>query len=351
MLTRPFLLPGLHRVWRDPTTLQVGLSPQRGTVVTGLRSGDDAVVAALDGTHTIDQLETLARSHGLPPDRARRLVHLLSEAGVVTDAAPAGPGQPTRADRADLARLGPQRATRLRSDAQTWAQVYPGVADGIRLLAHRTERHVQLDGRGALTDLVAQTLVAAGVGRVTAVDSPRGAHSRSRADRFDLVVVVRDDLIDLELADQLDRARLPHLAVVCAGDRVVVGPLVAPDRGPCLRCLDLHRRDRDPGWPRVAVQVSLQRAQAPQRGEVASSTAAAGLIGLQVLAWLDGKAPPVTQGRTIDVTLPQGLLETRRWRTHPQCGCTGRAFQRRPGDDQPSVAAGHNHASRVDDGQ
>jgi len=36
---------------------------------------------------------------------------------------------------------------------------------------------------------------------------------------------------------------------------------------------------------------------------------------------LDGHAVPVSVGRTLELTLPHGLVERRAWRLHPGCGC------------------------------
>jgi hypothetical protein len=350
---RPQVLPGLRQLWRDATTLQLGLSPRRGTVITGLQAGDDALIAGLDGTNDLPALGRLAERHQAPTDRLPQLLRLLSEADLLVESAgdprarrPASLGA---ADRLDLTRLGRARTARLTPDADTWSLVYPEAGDGIRLLASRTRRRVRVDGAGRVGAVVAVTLAAAGVGQVQ-VDDPAavgpgdtspagdvsenlgvtradGARSVSADGRLtqppDLVVVVRDDLIDIAVADDLARSGRPHLAVVCGQDRVVVGPLVLPGRGPCLRCLDLHRTDRDPAWPQLAAQL-LSQAASPRgraRGETASATAAAGIAALQVLGFLDGLAVPASLGRTLEVTLPDGLVEARRWPIHPACGC------------------------------
>ena len=88
-------------------------------------------------------------------------------------------------------------------------------------------------------------------------------------------------------------------AVVAGADRAVVGPLVVPGRSACLRCLELHRTDRDPGWPGVAAQLA---APAPTpRGESALTALAAALPRLQVACWLDDRRrTPASVGRHPD---------------------------------------------------
>jgi bacteriocin biosynthesis cyclodehydratase domain-containing protein len=145
---------------------------------------------------------------------------------------------------------------------------------------------------------------------------------RESGQRPDLTVLVADDVVDSRRGDELVRHDVPHLAVVTAPDRVVIGPLVLPGRTPCLRCLDLHRRDRDPAWPQIVAQLlSAQVRRGRGRAETASATAAAGLAALQALVLLDGHATPVSVGRTLELTLPDGLVERRAWRLHPSCGC------------------------------
>ncbi len=346
--------------------MQLGLSPERGILLTGLQAGDDALITALDGTNDLTALGLLAEQHDAPTGRVTHLLRLLTEADLLveqpTRRRPGGPADLGATDRFDLTRLGPARTARLAADADTWSLVYAGAGDGVRLLAGRTRRQVRVDGAGRVGAAIALTLAAAGIGHVQVDDEDpvrptdllpgghcaehlgqsRGAGVRARLGAAgerprqpDLVVVVRDDLIDIGLADDLVRSGRPHLAVVCAEDRVVVGPLVLPGRGPCLRCLDLHRTDRDPAWPHLAAQLLAQAGRARPRGEVASSTAGAGLASLQVIGFFDELAVPATVGRTLEVTLPDGLVEARRWTAHPACGCSPPV----PGDPAPAGPA------------
>ncbi|MCE0536830.1 TOMM precursor leader peptide-binding protein [Kineosporia rhizophila] len=132
-------------------------------------------------------------------------------------------------------------------------------------------------------------------------------------------MLVSHGIADAARADYLMSADIPHLAVVVGEDGVVVGPLVRPGRTPCLRCLDLHRRDRDPDWPRVLSQ--LPEHPFAEHEETASASLAAGLAALQVLAELDGLSQPAAVGATLEVELPDGLVARRPWRMHPACGC------------------------------
>src|SRR5690606_41330535 len=82
------------------------------------------------------------------------------------------------------------------------------------------------------------------------------------------------------------RDALPHLPVLVRELDVVVGPLVRPGQGPCLRCLDLHRTDDDPRWPAVATQLT---GSPPTGVETSLGWLAAAVAAHQALAVVDGR--------------------------------------------------------------
>jgi bacteriocin biosynthesis cyclodehydratase domain-containing protein len=155
-------------------------------------------------------------------------------------------------------------------------------------------------------------------------------------DRPDLVVLIEHGAADAAAAGRLVSADQPHLSVVIREDDIVVGPLVRPGSGPCLRCLDLHRGDRDPAWPSVLAQLLRPTSGTPQPEETAASILGAGLAALQVLAQLDGVAEPATAGATLEIELPDGLIARRSWPPHPACGCHWPP-QTEPGPDRSTV--------------
>lgn len=115
-----------------------------------------------------------------------------------------------------------------------------------------------------------------------------------------------------------DRA---HLAVSVREGRGVVGPLVLPGVSSCLHCHDLHRRDRDPVWPRIAAQLATDPAGVPPC-EAPLAMALAALGAAQALAYLDGEPGPATLDGTLEVTLPELRVRRRSWQAHPECPCT-----------------------------
>ncbi len=333
---RPQILPALRRLWRDTSTMQLGLTPEHAVLVSGIRSGEDILLAALDGTRDVPALRELAHAHDVHPERVEQLLQLLGNAQLL--ALPTDPRGRPPSNRHLLEHLQP--------DADCWSLVHRGVADGHDLLAARRNRIVRVDGANRFGAALVSTLRAAGVGTVQVQDEqlvrppdllPAG-HQREHLGQLrrgcastppasgieqdpDLVILVRDDHVAEYLGDELVLADRPHLAVTCCPDRIVIGPLVLPGRAACLRCLALHCRDRDPSWPQVAAQLAVAGRRGRPRGEVASSTAAAGLAALQALTHLDGISRPASVGRTLELTLPDGLVQARRWPVHHGCDC------------------------------
>ncbi len=340
------LRPGLARAWRAPDTVQIGLDPQRGAVVTGLTPAEaallDRIAVGVDDSLLVDGLPAEQRARG------RQLLGLLDTAGVLL---------PSRSGRAALTRLGDARG-RLSPDCAVWCLAHPDCGDGWELLAARGAHLVEVRGAGRTGASVAVALASAGV-RVHVVDPrpvtegdvlagaateadvgaprqdaaaaataraagrpARGAAPDQRAgDRPRVVVLVEHRAADSTAAAALVRADIAHLSVVVRESTAVVGPFVRPGHGPCLRCLDLHRGDRDPAWPRLMAQLTGLREGADEPEEATLSTLAASLATLQVLAYVDGIVAPAALGATLEVELPQGLTSRRTWPAHPACGC------------------------------
>ena len=93
-----------------------------------------------------------------------------------------------------------------------------------------------------------------------------------------------------------------------------------PGQTACVRCLDLHRTQRDPAWPRLLAQLATNRPQVPcdvTLAALVSATAAA-----QVLAWVDtARSLPATANGTLELTTPEWRFRRRSWPPHPACGC------------------------------
>jgi hypothetical protein len=133
-----------------------------------------------------------------------------------------------------------------------------------------------------------------------------------------VVVLVEDLVADALRGPALVSGATAHLGVVIREADSVVGPLVVPGTGPCLRCLDLHRTDTDEMWPTLAAQ--LRTGATP--GEPAVTAAVcAGIGAAAVLTHLDGLVG-LGAGVTYEVSLPDAVPRRRTWAVHPECGCT-----------------------------
>jgi hypothetical protein len=135
----------------------------------------------------------------------------------------------------------------------------------------------------------------------------------------DLVVLARAWAASDPLVAGVHRAGVPHLVAAVRGETGVVGPLVVPGVTSCLRCADLHRRDADPRWPRLAAQ--LTATDAPPSGTTVTCLLTAVTAALQVLAYLDGSGAPATLDATVELRPPDLVPRIRRWSPHPACGC------------------------------
>ncbi|HEY3736049.1 MAG TPA: hypothetical protein VGL26_01285 [Jatrophihabitans sp.] len=137
--------------------------------------------------------------------------------------------------------------------------------------------------------------------------------------RPDLVVLAHDEPIDEDKRNALHAYGSAHLPVSATSGGAVLGPLVIPGLTSCLRCADLHRVDRDPAWPALAVQ--LQTARRPRDGSAAALVSAiAGIAAMQVLAYLDGEDPASIEG-TLELHPPDWRLRRRTRPHHPDCEC------------------------------
>ncbi|MFJ6198371.1 hypothetical protein [Micromonospora sp. NPDC092111] len=343
-MSRPTLLPGLTRLWRDRHTLQLGLTPGRAVLLEVANPRAIRLLDLLDGSRSERLVLADAAEAQLDPGEARGLMDALRAAGLVVPAHTLLPRELT----------GPERA-RLAAEAGALslaAPVLPGTP--AQVLRRRRAARVVVTGSGRLGAPVAVALAQAGVGHVAAdlpgpvqpadlvgtglaatdVGSPLadavravieraapGTRGRSGGrSRVELVVHLGADRPAALLAAGYARRRQPHLLLAVREGVPVVGPLVRPPVGPCLHCLDLHRTDRDPGWPGLAAQ--LAAGPVDQSCGTATLLAAAGYAVAEALTHLDGGTPE-TLGCAVEIDAA-GRFRRRVWAPHPSCACSGR---------------------------
>jgi bacteriocin biosynthesis cyclodehydratase domain-containing protein len=351
-------------VWRTANTLQLGLDPARAMLLDLPDPRAARMLDLLDGSRSERLALSQAASVGLRPDEARTLLDMLHAAGLVVPAQslfpPAMPERLT-SEAGALAFAAPLPAHTPTVPAHPPTPRTPASPAGMpsspaRTLRRRASARVVVTGRGRLAAGVAVALAEAGVGHVhpglpgqvgrheptggplTAADTggPRaeavaeaiqraapGTETRTvRRGAASLLIHFGQDQPAALLAISHAQRRQPHLTAAIREGRVLVGPLVLPATAPCLNCIALHRRDRDPDLPEAAAAQSGPTNGPLEPCAVATLLAATGYITGEALAYLDGNAPE-TLGAEVEISTP-GRFRRRTWLPHPGCDCTRR---------------------------
>ncbi len=363
----PLLPPATPLLHRTADTVQVGgVDSGDGLVVRPGAAELTALLRGLDGRRPQRAVLADAAGSGFDPAAVTGLLDGLRGAGLLVDLDPA-----------DLlaADAGPAAAARTRAELPA----VHGLAGGRPRWAVRRRATVVVEGATRVGVPLAAVLAASGVGRVstsdrgvaTAADAvvgglsagdegrPRALAAADAVRRAspladvrplpegtapDLVVLARPWAAADPLVTGWQRSGTVHLVATVRGETGVVGPLVVPGRTSCLRCADLHRRDADPSWPRLAAQ--LTAGEAPPSGATVTCLLTALTAAQQVLAYLDGSGAPSTLGATVELRPPGLVPVRRRWAPHPECGClaapdpSGRAAGTPSGERQGPALGG-----------
>jgi hypothetical protein len=139
------------------------------------------------------------------------------------------------------------------------------------------------------------------------------------------------------LAATLQADGVPHLAAEVHETTGVLGPFVQPGRTSCLRCRDLYRTARDPGWPRAMVPfggVDAVPAVEDRACDVVLATHLAVQAVSHVLAFIEGDPPP-TVNATLEVVPPFGAQTRHERPAHPDCGCLAEGAETAPAVPSP----------------
>ncbi|HUR76134.1 MAG TPA: hypothetical protein VMZ00_17750 [Sporichthya sp.] len=345
-LRRPRLKTGLARLRRGPSTVQFGLDPDRAVLLTGIDATLNRCLERLDGSaHPAE----LAAALDVPKDRVDDLLHLLSAADLLEDAAVTADG---------WRELPLESRDRLAPDLCSLTLTHPGPDAGKQALSRRLGAVVEVRGGGRVGAPLAGLLAAAGVGHVRVVDdasttaadlapgglaradlgrrrgpaasraaglgAPAGPAPILRAAGDPDLVVLADLPPVVGAADDLVREGTPHLVAAVRETEGLVGPLVVPGRSSCLHCHHLTRADRDRAWPRLAAQLAAPGLGSPVERpcDVVLAATVAAHAALQALTYLDTGTATVVDG-TLHIRLPGGAMRRRSWRRHPACGCAG----------------------------
>lgn len=332
MDNRPRLKSHAQPLRRGHGSLQLGLCPATGVVLDGLSDAEIVMAEGLDGSRDVQTLYAAAAAAGITANRVSALIATLNERHLLVD---------TATDRASLSPSDEPRRHLLRPDAMAIAAAYMLTGDGFDHVAARFARHVVIGGEGNLPHALADLLRVSGIGQVSvgtdavnALDLELRGHrvGQSHAKigsgtdhpaRPDLVVLAAMGAIRPDAGEPWLRRGIPHLPLVVQGHRVQVGPLITGGDGPCLSCMDLHRRDRDAAWPAVLSQLAPGWPLLPGPPVTVDNTLTALTIGAAAMivnTCLDGQ--PVQGDISLELSLPWPTILSRRWFRHPLCDCS-----------------------------
>lgn len=317
----PSLKSHVRLLERSDSELQLRLAGGVDLVVTPATAATRAVLGALDGRHSLEQLRVIGRCAGGDADEVDDLLTELTAQGLVVHPGESGPLVPALSISAD------------EDDAEVraWSERGLDVADAARRTHRLSAARLVLHGRGPLVDAVRAQLdprlqdVSCTGGDTSVFDHP-----------------VRTDLVVVLAADALDPVPVPAafptralLPVIATWSSVAIGPMFAARTDPCPRCLDQYRCDRDPAWPRVLAQLTRSAPDglpAPCRTERQVAAMAASAIARIAHNHMLGWRPP--PGITFEVGGLWPQITYRRWPVHPGCPA------HQPSSGEPAIMAG-----------
>lgn len=300
------LQPGLSPQVRADGTLQLGLDPVHGVVLTGLADHEAAPVSRmlglLAGASDPVQPTTLAGATGLPEPRVIEIVRALDEAGLTRRDQPHPGGGELSAWSLSRRRLGGEQSA--------------SSGPPLSVTERREGARVVIDGRGPVVGDIGRLLRAAHVGDVRCGwYAGVGDELDSRHPDPGLVITVGTHLPRLRAMDWLRRS-IAHLPVIARSGSVAIGPMVVPGAGPCLTCIRLH--EGAPLLTDLGREDLLTDAQNdPVRVEPSLAAVVAGTAAMLALGLIDAYPPPI--GVRWHTALPLPSLATSRWGVHPQC--------------------------------
>ncbi|GAA4819318.1 cyclodehydratase [Tomitella cavernea] len=264
---------------RGDGTVQIGMSPALAVVVRPPDGFGPRCLAALlrqlDGSTRLDRA---LRRTGLPLAHAGPILDELTRAGLLT--------------------LGPEE---------------------------RVPRSmVTVHGAGPLADRLREHLPAIGV-QVRASGTHPDDEFAVEAAASSVTILAGQAVVEPGIRRMLHEAAMPHLHVRLRDGSGVVGPVVLPGRTACLGCGDLHRRDRDPAWPRLMVQQMGRRGHGDAPTVMVTVGVTADLLRTYLLAACRARTPahgvPTGCSHQVEVG-PGGTSVTAfPWLPHPECPC------------------------------
>ncbi len=150
-----------------------------------------------------------------------------------------------------------------------------------------------------------------------------------KAARPHLAISVENRVINHSRGTQFLHQDIPHLPLIIDDRAVQIGPLLIPGTTACYLCLDHHRTDALPGWPRARVQLesALASEASPALAAGAANIATHFLTAMvqscsSLLQWNEETAPEADAWFFgLSWRLHERGIDTVKWLPHPRCGC------------------------------
>lgn len=143
--------------------------------------------------------------------------------------------------------------------------------------------------------------------------------------RARLALVLSTGELDRAELDPLVRGDIPHLVLRAVDGVVVVGPFVVPGATACLRCLDAHHSDEDPGYAVALERYVVAGAQPREDGCVdvhdPGNVALALAWAARDLRMFSTGGVPSTWSSTVVIGGVRAPIAAVAWQPHPRCGC------------------------------
>lgn len=283
----PRIDPALPLVWRSPADLQLGATDAR-VVLRDAGDLETGLISALRHGASIGTLTTIGVGLGGSPERVGELLAALE---------PAFERVPVRSPEA--ASAAPRRVVAIDAAGELGARL----AADLAALGHEV-----VDLERDMAD-----------GSEPGADGTT-SDAASVLDAVSIAVIAADWVVRPARHLRWLRRDVPHLAVVFDDAGARVGPLVEPGAGPCLRCLELARRDADAAWPVIAAQLAGRPAATRDARAVIEAAAVAVAAVDDRLA--HGPGALASSSIRLGRARPAALPRPSRHAPHPECGCS-----------------------------
>lgn len=159
----------------------------------------------------------------------------------------------------------------------------------------------------------------------------------------DVVLVNFEEVINPLVTAGLQAQEIAHLITTATATQITVGPFVIPGQTGCGNCVALAQipASQRTDFIEFSAQITTRAAQGlalPAAQSAAGAQVAGGLVGGQILAYLDGLVPALTTSlAAVDQVAPVPRLTP--WQAHPQCACLAGPGGTN-GDAAPAATAG-----------